>query len=479
MLALVLLLAPALVCPAETIRYPSIVTIHRRPQLPGELASVQATLTLNGNPSYVQDSTGGAEVDGISTQGLKIGDQVIVTGEVEDLDTGLRFRNSRVELLWDGSPAPPLSVTAEDASSGKFAGLLVEVSSRYAGEETHDGTTWLHFDNGLQEFEARIPAERGSSLLPQMEVGSTVRVRGICSVQRADTRYRGGFAILLRSAEDASVLSGPPWWSIKHLVELGLLLAGLVIAAHLILMQMLKARYHAIMAERSRLGHELHDTLAQSFAGLAFQIQAAQSIQAVQDNGRRTNGRLAQHLDLALDMVRHSHAEAHRSIMMLRPQHFEAGTDLPVAIQTALDQSTFDCDLKATLIVTGQVERLPLMMTDALYRIAQEAIANALRHGHSKSLDVRLDYGHTSVCLTVVDDGVGFDIKSQHPRGFGLAGMRERARALRGNFDVLSELEIGTTVRAEFYQRPNLGASSLLALLPRLLGSIGRRIYGN
>jgi len=108
-----------------------------------------------------------------------------------------------------------------------------------------------------------------------MEVGSTVRVRGICSVLRADTRYRGGFAILLRSAEDASVLSGPPWWSIKHLVELGLLLAGLVIAAHLILMQMLKVRYHAIMAERSRLGHELHDTLAQSFAGLAFQIQAA------------------------------------------------------------------------------------------------------------------------------------------------------------------------------------------------------------
>jgi len=193
------------------------------------------------------------------------------------------------------------------------------------------------------------------------------------------------------------------------------------------------------------------------------------------------NVRLAQHLDLALDMVRHSHAEAHRSIMMLRPQHFEAGTDLPVAIQTALDQSTFDCDLKARFIVTGQVERLPLMITDALYRIAQEAIANALRHGHSKSLDVLLDYGPASVCLTVVDDGVGFDAKSVHSRGFGLAGMRERARALRGDFHVLSEPESGTTVRAEFDQRRNLdlGARSLLALPSGLLGSVRRLIFGN
>lgn len=447
---------------SASVRYPSIAAIYLHPQAPEAAATVQATVTLNGSPSYVQDSTGGAEVDGLSTQGLKIGDQVLVTGEPVETENGLQFRNSQVKLLWHGSPVPPLSVTADDAALGKFAGLLIEVSGRFVATERHNGDTWLRLEDGHQTFLARITSERGSSLLPPVESGSVIRLRGVCSLQPGDTQYQGGFAILLRSAEDVAVISGPPWWSFKHLVELGVLLAALVISAHITLIQMLKARFRAIMAERARLGHELHDTLAQSFAGLAFQIQAAQRI------APKSNPLLTRHLDVALDMVRHSHAEAHRSIMMLRPQHLEEGADLPAAIQSALDQSTSGCRLKARLSISGLVERLPLMTTDALYRIAQEAIANALRHGRPESLDVNLDYKPLSVCLTVIDDGVGFEMKSLHSRGFGLAGMRERARALRGDFSVISEPGRGTTVRAEIFLRHDAGAPfiSVVSQLP-------------
>jgi|SRR5579862_553501 len=438
-----------------TDRYASIAAIHAHPQAAGVRATVQATLTLNGNPSYVQDSTGGAEVDGLSTQGLKIGDEVLVTGEPVDTEDGLQFRHSAVELLWDGSPVPPLSVTADDAALGKFAGLLIEVSGRFVATEKHNGETWLRLENGHQAFLARITSERGSSLLPAIESGSVIRLRGVCSLQPNDTQYQGGFAVLLRSAEDVSIISGPPWWSFKHLTEIGILLGILVIAGHLSLVQMLKARFRAIVAERARLGHELHDTLAQSFAGLAFQIQAAQRIAPA------SNVLLTKHLDLALDMVRHSHSEAHRSIMMLRPQPLEEGADLCAAIRSALEQSTSGSQLKTQLSITGPPNRLPLATTDALYRIAQEAIANALRHGHPESLEVNLDYKPASVCLTVTDDGIGFDMKAVQGHGFGLAGMRERVRALRGDLGVKSEPGKGTRVRAQILLKRDTGAQIL------------------
>jgi signal transduction histidine kinase len=366
--------------------YTSIAAINSLPQTHLSTVTVRATLTLNGKPSYIQDSTGGAEVDGLFAQDLRIGDELLVTGHADDTETGLVFRNSQVHLLWHGSPMPPLSVTADEAALGKFTALLVEVRGQLINAERSNGETWLRLESGHQVFLAHLNPEQGNSLLPRIEDNSVLRLRGICSLQPRDTLHQGGFAILLRSAEDVTVVSGPPWWSPRHLAELGMLLAAVVIAGHLALVQMLKARFRAIMAERSRLGHELHDTLAQSFAGLSFQIQAARKIAPVPPDP------LTRHLDVALDMVRHSHSEAHRSIMMLRPQSLADGTDLYSAIQASLEQSAAGCHLDVHFTTRGSVTRLPLITTDTLYRIAQEAIANALRHGHPSRLDVNLDY---------------------------------------------------------------------------------------
>jgi signal transduction histidine kinase len=438
--------------------YISIAAIPLQPRALSSVVTVRATLTLTGNPAYVQDLTGGAEVDGSSLENLKIGDQLLVTGRVDFTEAGLVIHAGKSVLLWHGSPVPPLSVTADEAALGKFAALLIEVSGRLVDTEKRNGETLLRLESGHQVFLVRLQTEQGSSILPIMENGSTLRVRGICSLQPRDTLYQGGFALLLRSAEDVTVIAGPPWWSLGHLTELGILLACLVIAGHLTLVQILKARFRAIMAERAKLGHELHDTLAQSFAGISYQIQAARRIVQLPD------GLLTKHLDIALDMVRHSHAEAHRSIMMLRPQHLSDSADLPSAIQMALEQSTAGCQLNARFAIRGSATYLPLVTTDTLYRIAQESIANALRHGHPTTLDVNLEYAPSSVCLSVVDDGLGFDARATQGHGFGLAGMRERVRALRGDFSVLSEPGQGTQIRAEIHLRQNAGTRILIAL---------------
>lgn len=438
--------------------YTPIGQIEFMPPLKNSTVIVRATLTLIGSPSYVQDSTGGTAVSGLTAQGLRIGDVLLITGHPEESETGTLLKNSRAELLWHGSPLPPLSVTADEAAQGKFATQLIEVNGRLVSTKRSNGEVWLWLDSGHQIFLAHLKSGRRSSLISRVEIGSVLRLRGVCSLLPRDTRFEGGFAILLRSAEDVSVLAGPPWWNLQHLLELGFLLACLIVAGHVTLVQILKARFRAIMAERARMGHELHDTLAQSFAGVSYQIQAARKIVPQRDD------LLTRHLDLALDMVRHSHSEAHRSIMMLRPQPLEEGTDLDSAIQSSLEQSTAGCHLDARFTSRGPVSRLPLIITDTLYRVAQEGIANALRHGRPSELEVKLEYTSMSVCLSVQDNGVGFDPKMLRSHGFGMTGMRERVRAVRGNFSLESAPGSGTCIRAEIYLRRSASVRLLTAM---------------
>lgn len=435
---------------SHDIRYTSIGEIATLPQADGAPVRVRGTLTFNGNPTYVQDSTGGAAVENLQAQGLRIGDELLIAGSARETESGLVIEKAHAVLLWHGSPVPPISVTAQEAALGKFADLLIEVNGELIGSDRRSGETWLILRSGAQEFVARLKSSRGYSLLPELQQGSTLRLRGICSVASNDTRDQGAFAILLRSAQDVSVITGPPWWSLTHLLELGTVLVILIVTGHIVAVQILKTRFRAIMAERAKLGHELHDTLAQGFAGLSYQIQAARKIVP------RTNELLMRRLDLALEMVRHSHSEAHRSIMMLRPQPLAEGADLHSAIQTALEQSTLECQIDARFATTGSPAALPLAATDTLYRVAQEAIANALRHAHPTMLEVELAYLPASVRLSVQDNGTGFDMATLRTQGFGLAGMRERVRAVRGTFSVDSQPDQGTRVCAEVSVRRNV-----------------------
>jgi len=450
--------------------YTSIAEVAALPQAGGAGVRVRGTLTFNGDPTYIQDSTGGAAVEDLQAQGLRIGDELLISGNATEAEAGLVIRHAHALLLWHGSPIPPLSVTAQEAALGKFAGLLIEVNGELLNAEDRDGDTWLFMRSGHQEFVAHLNSSRGSSLLPDLQPGSTLRLRGVCSLRRDDTRYQGAFAVLLRSAQDVSVIAGPPWWSLTHLVELGILLGALILTGHLVAVQILKARFRAILAERAKLGHELHDTLAQGFAGLSYQLQAARKIVP------QSNELLTRRLDLALDMVRHSHSEAHRSIMMLRPQPLAEGADLHSAIEAALEQSTLECPLDARFITTGSPAALPLAATDTLYRVAQEAIANALRHGHPTVLEVTLEYLPASVRLSVLDNGLGFEMRTLRTQGFGLAGMRERVRAVRGSFSVESQPGRGTLICAEVSLRRNVAGDVAAAFRQSWNGV--QRIWG-
>jgi signal transduction histidine kinase len=432
---------------SPTQAYIPIAAVHALPEHGTERVTVRATVTRNGTPLYIEDSTDGAAVENVPPQALKIGDQLLVTGWPEETDHGLVFQNASIRVLWPGIPVVPLAVTADQAAVGKFANSLIEVEGRIIDDAMSDQGNWLKIESGNQIFLAHFDATKASLLLPRLDRGSLLRLRGICSVRPEDTRYIGGFALLLRSAEDIDVVSGPPWWSPRHLLELGIVLLALVWVVHAARLKTVSTRFRAIMDERARVGHELHDTLAQGFAGVAFQIQAAKNNVPADEAGLR------HHLDLALDMVRHSHSEAHRSIIMLRPQSLNETTSLEEALKTSIQRMTEGCAIKVDFGVKGTQNGLPLSAQDALYRVAQESVANSLRHGHPRNLHVNLEFDPQRVILKVIDDGSGFDPSTLDGSGFGLPGMKQRIRALHGSFALTSRRGGGTQVSAEVPRR--------------------------
>jgi signal transduction histidine kinase len=87
-----------------------------------------------------------------------------------------------------------------------------------------------------------------------------------------------------------------------------------------------------------------------------------------------------------------------------------------------------------------------LRICDTFYRIGQEAIANAVRHGHPRTIHMHLAYGRPSVKLTIRDDGIGFSQCGDAP-GFGIRGMKRRASSINANFRIRSSPGRGTSVQ--------------------------------
>jgi signal transduction histidine kinase len=200
-----------------------------------------------------------------------------------------------------------------------------------------------------------------------------------------------------------------------------------------------------ITRERERLAHDIHDTMAQGFAGVGYQIQG---IRKSILRAKRLDARLiADQLSVAYQLVRSCHEEARRTIAMLgsaspRIQHNLLGALAETAQKTAGDK------IKTTAELHGNPTPLNLRLADALLHIGQEAIANALGHGDPTSLKIRLSYQDGCVELTVEDDGSGFEY-SPESRGFGILGMQKRARDIGSRLELLSTPGTGTQVRVQ------------------------------
>ena len=427
-----------------------------------EKATVRGTVILTSPALYVQDSGGGVLVENPAHEPVRVGDEVEVTGTVLPENFSATLEGATVRVLWGGSPMPALSVTASQAATGAFDSTFVEVGGRLVNKAYgNDDTLVFDFDSGVQSFRAIMKRGRGDALYDNLKLGSLMRIRGVSVVDSAYTQNIVPFTMLVRSSDDIVLLAGPPWWSAGHLAAIAIGLLLLALLANYVYHRVNNWRLHAILEEREQLAFQMHDTLAQGFAGIGFQLEAIRTGVPEELSG------MHRQIDLASDLVRHSHAEARRTVDMLRPQQLES-QGLLSALAACAHRLVAGGSVAVVAKSSGDVQAIPLRISDNLYRIGQEALANAVRHAHPRTLSILLEYRKSSVRLNIVDDGKGF-VQREDAGGFGLLGMRKRAASIAAHLDILCQLGQGTQVVVTAALPPRITFLSWPPLLYRFL----------
>jgi signal transduction histidine kinase len=391
------------------------------------------------SPFYIQDATGGVQLQPPDPGALCIGDEVEVVGRPQGQGRGLVFIANRVEGPTGRAPLTPLSITPAQAVSGIHEGSLVEISGLVLSRRHQSGgSTVLTLTADGQNFEAFLPSDPFSALNQDWSIGSTVRVRGICTIA-PNEKTGSSFAILMQTSSDGTLLAGPSWllgWRLLCLVLGGLLATALAVY---LFMHSKRSKAAAISDERERLSHEIHDTLAQSFAGVSYHLQGLRKLVR---NGKPTAASLMEELDVAYEMVAGTHREASVIIAALHPSAHKDG-DLLMLIERATSNLL---DMHGPTIRAhrrGNPRPLPPAVADVLFRVALEAVANILRHSQATAVDLSMIFTSTAVTLVIQDNGVGFTADPTN-LGFGLQSMQERCSSIRACLTIDSSPGNGT-----------------------------------
>ncbi|MFF7354469.1 GAF domain-containing sensor histidine kinase [Streptomyces filipinensis] len=204
-----------------------------------------------------------------------------------------------------------------------------------------------------------------------------------------------------------------------------------------------RSRELTIAEERSRLAHELHDAVSQKLFSLRLTAQAAAAL--VDRDPARAKGELHQVAALAAEAA----DELRAAVVELRP----AALDEDGLIATLRTQTqVLDRAHSARVTFTSNGFRaLPAVQEEALLRVAQEALHNALRHSGAEHVDVSVERRGCGAVLRVTDDGDGFDPNAVRRAGrhLGLVSMRDRASGAGGALSVESAPGKGTTIEME------------------------------
>jgi PAS domain S-box-containing protein len=195
----------------------------------------------------------------------------------------------------------------------------------------------------------------------------------------------------------------------------------------------------AVLMERNRMAQELHDTLAQGFTGIKLHLDVAE--EALEQPASDVQEAL-RHIIRAREVALQSYREARSSIRALRSPLLGNAT-LVQALEWLAAESPGGCQV--VFRTDGTPTGLSPLVENDLYRIAQEALTNALRHSGARRIVISLVYSADQVALTVQDDGLGFDPGSRRT-GFGIMGIQERALRLGAALQIESRSAQGTQV---------------------------------
>lgn len=355
-----------------------------------------------------------------------------------------------------------------------FQGRDVLVSGIVRGLPPPSGEKALYLDDGGHI----LTVDTGNGLPDAMDIGlgDIVRVRGTCVIETEKMGFNGtaphitGLRIVLNAPADIRVLARPPWWTPrKLLVVIGALLLALATVClwNITLHKVAERRSQALLAEqvarvesdlklreRTRLSVELHDSLSQNLTGAAMEVNAARQL-ATADATEADR-----HLALASKTLKSCRDELRACLWDLQSDALESG-DMNTVLRKALEPYVGDTALAIRFNVPHGL--LTDNATHILMRIVRELVVNAVRHGHARTVKIAGSCADGQILFSVRDDGTGFDpatapgVAAGH---FGLQGIRERLRLLKGELTLESRPHAGTRALVRFTPQKSKGGKT-------------------
>jgi signal transduction histidine kinase len=423
---------------------------------PGHRVKVIGTVTLQqaGRTLFLRDGEDGVRIETAQSSPVKIGDQVEVLGFPAMGRFSALLQDAIFRVVGPAEDPPPRETAANDLLNGARDADLVRIAGQLVRTSQTADELILLVQAGELLLQARLAGRDAERSIPR--AGSTVQLTGVCQVLDSTTGATGfrsqpqSVELLLRSPSDIIVLRSAPWWTAARLAATAAILLALTAIAFawvallrfqvsrqtLLLRDKLQAE--AVAEERQRLAREFHDTLEQELVGLTLRLDALAT--------KITEQKPRELLQATRRLVQRLQAEARMLVWDLRERSGER-TDLPSAILEATSAIAGAAELDLT--VTGESVALASLTQHHLVRIAQESVTNAIKHGHATRIEIRLNFAPRGLTIEIQDDGTGFnpDPAQQRPGHFGLVGMRERARKVNGDLEIISAEGTGTLVR--------------------------------
>ena len=203
-----------------------------------------------------------------------------------------------------------------------------------------------------------------------------------------------------------------------------------------------EVRGKSALEERQRLARELHDSVSQALYGIGLGTRTARVLL----DRRGPPDRVAEWLEYVRSLAEAGLSEMRALIFELRPESLETeGLVSALSKQAEALQARHEIPVHAALCDEPD---LPLETKEVLYRVAQEALHNTVKHARAANVKLKLEERPEGFTLEVSDDGTGFDAQDDFPGHLGLKSMRERASRLGGTLEVASEPGQGVSILA-------------------------------
>ncbi len=427
----------------------------------GRRVEVHGVVTeQKGNSLFIQDHGATLYVKSQQSTPVVPGDIVKVIGFPVLGQFAPVLEDSVFQIIGHEPPPAPVEVEIEQLLSEDYDRVLVRLRGRLMNRVDRTDERVLVLEAANLILSAHLDYAQADDRIRRLQNGSELELTGVCLAQPVENwnpsiaTQPESFQLLLRSADDVVVLQEPSWWTLTRLCwVLGILtvvlLAGFAWVFVLdrrvrqqtnIIQQ--KIQREAVLEERTRIAREFHDTLEQELAAITIQLDTV----AAQFND--APGVARQLLELARTMSRRSLFEARRSVWDLR-SHLLESSNLVTALAEVTKLMAASAHLQIAFQTSGQPRKLAAPVENNLLRIAQEALANALKHARASQIVVKLNYDRDRVWLRVCDDGVGFDTTCHdtiYGGHFGLLDMSERAEKIGGTFSMKSARGQGTEI---------------------------------